>query len=355
MNTTNFIIDAQAPNSAKHNIKAEQKPAKTRKGEKYEAVMLKKNLIKGVKKNPTIDMLRAAVRDTTDEPSALWNKYNPCYKQNEEIKPKNVYKISTAFLSSSKNYQIEMIATDNPNTIQGDYGKLIQKFKATHEWTYNESIVAFFFRLLNTTKDNDVTVFVMDIPTFLHSFKSSTFLKDHMQRTAILLSKSWNAVNSSSDKAAIRSSNELPLILDYRDMGWNKTNPVELALVGTTYNHTLETQNDTNIVNCEPEKVVYQLRYQMSNSRAKKGMLCLTSNEWIDFIEQNEFKQFYAKLWNFLPLTGAYSDRLEGYFELTSSGAQSKSLLMNSAQVKSDVSNTRTSEESTLYGEEEEE
>ena len=138
-------------------------------------------------------------------------------------------------------------------------------------------------------------------------------------------------------------------------MGWNKTSPVELALVGTTYNHTLETQNDTNIVNCEPEKVVYQLRYQMSNSRAKKGMLCLTANEWIDFIEQNEFKQFYAKLWNFLPLTHAYSDRLEGYFELTSSGAQSKSLLMNSAQVKSDVSNTRTSEGSTLYGEEEEE
>ena len=84
METTNFIIDAQAP--AKHNIKAEQKLAKTRKGEKYDAVMLKKNLIKGVKKNPTIDMLRAAVRDTTDEPSALWNKYNPCYKQNEEIK-----------------------------------------------------------------------------------------------------------------------------------------------------------------------------------------------------------------------------------------------------------------------------
>ena len=49
METTNFIIDAQAP--AKHNIKAEQKLAKTRKGEKYDAVMLKKNLIKGVKKN----------------------------------------------------------------------------------------------------------------------------------------------------------------------------------------------------------------------------------------------------------------------------------------------------------------
>ena len=48
METTNFIIDAQAP--AKHNIKAEQKLAKTRKGEKYDAVMLKKNLIKGVKK-----------------------------------------------------------------------------------------------------------------------------------------------------------------------------------------------------------------------------------------------------------------------------------------------------------------
>ena len=357
MESTNFIIGNTASDSVKNNTKTDQKPTNKRKGEKYQtdASFLKKNVIKGVKKNPTIELLRAAVRETTDTPAGLWDRYNPCYKRDNEIKPKNVFKISTAFLTPSKNYQIEMIATDNPSTIQGDYGKMIQKFKQTHEWTYNESIVVFFFRLLNTTKEKNVTVFVMDIPSFLHSFKSTSFLKAHMHKTAILLSKSWNAVNSSSDKAAIRSSNELPLILDYRDMGWSKPSPVELALVGTTYNHTLETQDDTDIVNCEPKKIVFQLRYQISNSRAKKGMLCLTSDEWIDFIEQYEFRQFYTKLWDFLPLTSAYSDRLQGYFELTTHSAISpKPLYINTGEKETNVSNTRTSEENTLYGESEE-
>ena len=138
-------------------------------------------------------------------------------------------------------------------------------------------------------------------------------------------------------------------------MGWSKPSPVELALVGTTYNHTLETQDDTDIVNCEPKKIVFQLRYQISNSRAKKGMLCLTSDEWIDFIEQYEFRQFYTKLWDFLPLTSAYSDRLQGYFELTTHSAISpKPLYINTGEKETNVSNTLTSEENTLYGESEE-
>ena len=271
--------------------------------------------------NPTIESLRSAALKSQESPTTLKQKYRVCVKQAEEIKPKNVFKKSITFLLESRNYQITIVATDSPTSLQ-NFGKKAQQFKRSHpEWSFNQTMVAIFLQRLDSTEEKEIKCFCLDIPAFLHTFNDPDFLARYINNVADILSHSWNQVNSRSSKANVRSENEIPIFLDFRSTGLIKPSMHHLALAGTTYNHTLMTQNDPTDVICEPENIYFQLRYQHSNNTIKAGMATLSKEEWIDFISNPQFREFYNEVWDFLPLTEEYSqDRMEYFSTLEQEG-----------------------------------
>ena len=105
-----------------------------------------------------------------------------------------------------------------------------------------------------------------------------------------------------------RTSNELPMIFDFRKSPWSK-NTTELALAATTFNHSLATQEIDDDVECEPKHVHLQMRYQSEN-KPKRGMLILPRDDWISLINNQIFQKFYAQVWDYLPLTDGYNERI---------------------------------------------
>ena len=303
--------------------------------------------------NPTIDSLRSAASKTNESSTSLMQKYQVCVKQAEEIKPKNVFKKSTTFLLESRNYQIQIIATDSPTSLQNELGKKAQQFRRSHpEWPLNETLVAIFLQRLDATDEKETKCFCLDMPAFLHAFHDPKFLTSYINNIAHILSHSWNKVNSKSSKADVRSENEIPIFLDFRSTGLIKPIMHHLALAGTTFNHTLMTQNDPTDVICLPENIYFQLRYQNSNNKTKQGMAILSKDEWIDFISNPQFREFYNEVWEFLPLTDQYSkDRWEYFSTLDEEGL----MLINALDYDMEISHSEEADEGRPVEREEEE
>ena len=281
-----------------------------------EAAPVRKNFVtvgkRGLKNdkkniNPTIEDLREAGANCKHGLQGSKNKnYEPSFVKGKESKSKEAFKTSCVFICGNNQY--EFTATDNPTTITGNLSKLILKSKRGHDWTLTESIVSICRRELDGSEEKEAKCFNLDIPAFLHVFSSPEKLKNLMIEMSNDLSKSWTSANGSHEMTEKRTSNELPMILDFRKNPWSK-NTTELALTATTFNHTLATQSIDEDVDCLPENVHFQLRYQ-SDNKPKRGMLTLPRDEWINLINNDLFQRFYDQVWDFLPLTNDYNDRI---------------------------------------------
>ena len=257
--------------------------------------------------NPTIANLRKVGANCKKGLMTSGNRrYEPTCVKGVETKTKEAFKESCVFVCNDNQYEI--IATDDPTTITGNLSKLILKSKRGQDWTLTDSLVSICKRELGGSEDKEVKCFNLDIPAFLHFFASPEYLHNLILEMSTNLSESWTAANGPREMSGKRTSNELPLIFDFRKSPWGK-GTTELALAATTFNHSLATQAIDEDVVCEPHNVYLQMRYQ-SDNKPKKGMLVLPRNEWIHLINNQIFQKFYAKVWDYLPLTDDYNERI---------------------------------------------
>ena len=260
--------------------------------------------------NPTHSSLREAIGKGS--PEAAFKSYRPYLKRKPQTVGKDVFKIAAQLVT--KLHQVFLFATNNSNTMSGEDAKSIQKFKIGRgqDWTLNDSIVSISYRQKSSPEEYDMKFIVLDMPAFLHIFCDREGLMLNMRTIADELSASWKETNSSADMAEKRKDNEIPILLDVRKNQYTK-NWTELVLAGTTFNHTLLTQNIYKDVDCKPEDVCFQLRYQTSEGKCKKGMVALPLEEWQRLFNSPDFSSFYERLWNYLPLPQEYSTRIEEY------------------------------------------
>ena len=292
--------------------------------------------------NPTLSSLRNAVGDNS--PELAYKTYRPYLSKKPQTVGKDVFKTAARLIT--KLHQVIFFATNNSNTLSGEDVKSIQKFKLGRgqDWTLTESIVSISYRLKNAPEEYDMKFFLTDIPALLHIFFDIPGLKRTMRSVATELSSSWNDTNSNADMAEKRKENEIPILMDFRRNLYSK-NVTELVLAGTTFNHTLSTQNEYKNVFCRPEDIVFQLRYQNSEGRCKKGMVALPLEEWERIFDSVEFKTFYQQLWNYLPLPQQYSTRIEEYVNSTE---DKKDL-----EDKQDISEPTSEEKAVVFNESE--
>ena len=278
---------------------------------------------KGAKKkdkvnNPSLDSYNIAHLEDTSDPNSMRETYVPFCLESNEVKPKKVFKETTNFLTPMQNYQIELLATDDVNTLTGENSTLITKFKQNCEWTLNKSLVAFCMQKVDTdTKYKKPSVFCMDILSFLHIFNDPEMLKSRINDISEKLSKSWNDYNSPEDRAHLRSSNEIPILLDKRvvEKGKSKGNFVELAMTGTMYHYTQAVQNEKCDVKALPQNVVWKLMYQTADKEPLAGQATFPKDDWLDIIFHPQFRQFYDSIWNKFPLKQEYAEEIEMYFK----------------------------------------
>lgn len=264
--------------------------------------------------NPTLSSIRDAIGNNS--PDMAHKTYRPYLRKKPQTTGKDVFKTATRLIT--KLHQVIFFATNNSNTLSGEDAKSIQKFKLGRgqDWTLTESIVSIAYRLKNAPEEYDMKFFLTDLPAFLHIFFDTEELKRTMRSVATELSSSWNDTNSTAEMAEKRKENEIPILMDFRKNQYSK-NVTELMLAGTTFNHTLSTQNEYKDVECRPEDIVFQLRYQTSEGKCKKGMVALSLEEWERIFDSSEFKTFYQQSWNYLPLPQQYSTRIEEYVDNT--------------------------------------
>lgn len=260
--------------------------------------------------NPTLSSLREAIGN--DSPDAALKSYRPYLKRKPQTVGKDVFKIAAHLVT--KLHQIFLFATNNSNTMSGEDVKNIQKFKIGRgqDWTFNDSIVSISYRQKNSPEEYDMKFICLDMPAFLHIFFDKKELMQTMRNIAEELSASWNETNSSAQMAEKRKDNEIPILLDVRKNQYTKK-WTELVLAGTTFNHTLLTQNIYKDVECKPEDVCFQLRYQTGDGKCKKGMVALLLEEWQRLFDSPDFTSFYEQVWNYIPLPQEYSTRIEEY------------------------------------------
>ena len=81
-------------------------------------------------------------------------------------------------------------------------------------------------------------------------------------------------------------------------------------------------------------------------------MAILSKDEWIDFISNPQFREFYNEVWEFLPLTDQYSkDRWEYFSTLDEEGL----MLINALDYDMEISHREEADEGRPVEREEEE
>ena len=301
------------------------------------------NSKKAIKSNPTIDSSRAAALQSSLDPDSLKKKYVMCCLESNEMKPKKVFKISTAIVTTSENYQIEILATDNINSLVGEDVTSVQKYKRSSDWPLNDSVVIIYIHKLSNSTS---TVFCTDILSFLHTFNDPEMLKYRMIDVSKKLTESWNNFNMRLPKGAPKSDNYLPLIMDKRKIEkMKKPSYIELTMTGTTYNYVQSIQDDEDENICVPENVFFKLCYQTPDSSIpKKGQAVLSRDDWIDVMLHPQFRDFYDQLWDKCPLTPQYSLEIQEYFK-TRKGVNQ--IIFNSHDTNNSVSQTEEVDGST--------
>lgn len=263
--------------------------------------------------NPTLNSLREKIEDSSAE--ELFNEYSPFLGNKEETSAKDVFKKSINLLTNLTH--IELQATDNAYTCVGEEYKHITKFKQMHkDWTLNESLVSFSYRSINAPEAQEIKAFCTDIPAFLHMFNRVDILKEKMSQIATSLSDIWNIKNDKPEKIGARVWDEKPILIDFRKQQFSK-NTTELVLCGTSFNHTLIKQHAYENATCQPKDIYFQIRYQSAEGKVKAGMAILSYDEWMEVFSDPDFLNFYKEVWNFIPLTKEYSERIEQYHNPT--------------------------------------
>ena len=267
---------------------------------------------KKTSENPTLDSLRGILENTSAE--ELEQSYVPYMIKSVPTLMKDIFKRTTSLITTLT--QITILATDNPITCIGEEYKGIQTFKRIQDWPLNETLIAFTYKSLSASDEQDDKVFCLDIPAFNHVFSNTRELKKFIIDMSINLATEWNDKYDNDDMVGKRHYKEFPILLDYRKNLYTK-HYTELLLVGTTFNHMLSKQNEYKNTTCRPQDVYFQLRYQNTkDEKPKKGMFILSRNEWLEILNNEDFLNFSKELWDFLPLTGNYSKRIESYAKI---------------------------------------
>ena len=307
---------------------------------------------KGTKKkdlvnNPSLDSYNVAHLEPQLDPNTMRHQYVPFCLESSEVKPKKVFKIATSFLTPAQNYQIELLATDDVTTLTGENSSLITDFKKNCQWPLNKSLVAFCMQKIDTdTKYKKPSVFCMDILSFLHIFNDPEMLKNQMNEVSEKLIKSWNDYNSPQERAQLRSSNEIPILLDKRviENGKLKGGFVELSMTATMYHYTQAVQNEKCDVKALPQNAVWKLMYQTDDKTPLAGQATFPRDDWLDIIFHPQFRHFYDTIWSKFPLKQKYAEEIEEYFRSKSGLNQ---IVFNHEESDSVVSQVNDTEEET--------
>ena len=246
--------------------------------------------------NPSLESYNVAHLEDSSDPNFLKESYIPFCMESNEVKPKKVFKITSSFLTPMQNYQIELLATDDVTTLTGENSTLITDFRKNCQWPLNKSLVAFCIQKIDTERNRKGTVFCMDILSYLHVFNDPDMLKHHMNNISEKLSNSWNDYNTPQERAQLRSSNEIPILMDKRiiENGKMKGNFVEQVMMATLYNFTQTVQNENCDVKALPQNVTWKLMYQTEDKKPLSGQACFPKNDWQDIISHPQFQQFYG-------------------------------------------------------------
>ena len=121
--------------------------------------IMKRNKMRKNSDNPTLESLRSIVGDHT--PDHLQQSYVPYMIKTIPTLMRDVFKRTTSLLTSLT--QISIVATDNPVTCVGEEFRNIQTFKRIHDWPLNETLVAFSYKSLAASDEQDDKTFCMDI------------------------------------------------------------------------------------------------------------------------------------------------------------------------------------------------
>ena len=296
--------------------------------------------------NPSLDSYNIAHLEDKPDSNSMRQQYVPFCLESNEVKPKKVFKITTSFLTQMQSYQIELLATDDVTTLTGENSALILNFKKNCEWPLNKSLVAFCMQKIDTDRSKKPAVFCMDILSFLHVFNDPEMLKTRINDISEKLSKSWNDYNSPQDRAQLRSSNEIPILLDKRviESGRLKGNYVELSMTATMFNYTLAVQNEKCDVKALPQNAVCKLMYQTEDKKPLAGQATFPKDDWLDIIFHPQFRDFYDTIWNKFPLKQAYAEDIEKYFRSKSGLNQ---IVFNHEKSDPVVSQVKDTEEET--------
>ena len=263
--------------------------------------------------NPTLSMIREEVKES---PEVLRKRYNPYMidKPGEGRQP--VYKSSIDIVLEL--HSVSIVVTNTPYTCFGSNYSHIKDFKRYQDVTFPDSLVCIAYSEINKP-EAELKPFCMDIPAFLHMFSHTDELLRKINTHARDLADQWTRENFDPSMKGKRNADDRQIFLDYRQNS-KCAGVSEIVMCGTSFNFTLEHQDEDKEITCEPEDIMFQLRYQTpkqqtsdGKARPKTKQIVLSADSWNELLRNDEFIQLYNEVWNKYPLPQIYSERLEQY------------------------------------------
>ena len=274
---------------------------------------LRKGRVKAV--NPTLSMIREEVNETPEE---LRKRYSPYIIDRPGEGEQEVYKNQIDLIIGHNMHSLSFVITNTPYTCLGSKYSHIKDFYRYQDVKYNDSLVCITHNQINKPESEPIA-FCMDIPSFLHIFSNTKELGQKITDHAKDLSNQWNERNSSAKTRGKRKADDRIIFLDYRHNS-KCAGVSEIVLCGTTFNFTLDYQDEDREVTCNPEDVVFQLRYQTPKEQSSDGkarprtkQIILPPETWNELFKDKKFNELYNEVWNKYPLPQIYSQRLEEY------------------------------------------
>ena len=234
-----------------------------------------------------------------------------------ELQPKPIFRETTDFRISGQT--VGLLATDKPSIVTDstETGHLVKQKSNIHKRIWkdlNKHMVVI------CVKDDTTSVkktFSMCFWSFICLCTNPSVTIENMKITAQYLADSWNTRNSARNQRYKRVDSTQIVPVDVRCekvTGTNKLKNIELVLAGTTWYFNNGAQNKDAIVNCLPENVHFQLRFQRGDANPVSGMLTLTLTDWIDFLSNPKLTEFSKMLYSEFSLPENYVEKIEKYY-----------------------------------------
>ena len=234
-----------------------------------------------------------------------------------ELQPKPIFRETTDFRISGQT--VGLLATDKPSIVTDstETGHLVKQKSNIHKRLWkdlNKHMVVICI------KDNTTSVkktFSMCIWSFICLCLNPSGAIENMKTTAQYLADNWNTRNSARTQRYKRVDSTQIVPVDVRCekfTGTNKLKNIELVLAGTTWYFNNGAQNKDAIINCLPENVHFQLRFQRGDANPVSGMLTLTLTDWIDFLTNPKLTEFSKMLYSKFSLPENYVKNIENYY-----------------------------------------